>query len=57
MQVDTSGRPIYRAVAGYAADQILGDARLVVESVLREKGLLVRGGRPSVSLLLNASSC
>ena len=34
------GRPIYRDIDGYLAEQVLGDARLVVESVLREKGLL-----------------
>ena len=36
------GRPIYRDIDGYGADQILGDARLIVESVLREKGLLAK---------------
>ena len=39
---DAVGRPIYRDIDGYGAEQILGDARLIVESVLREKGLLAK---------------
>ena len=35
-----AGRPIYRDIDGYGDEQILGDARLLVESVLRENGLL-----------------
>jgi hypothetical protein len=37
-----SGRPIYSILPSYDDNAILSDARLLVESVLREKGLLAK---------------